>query len=213
MLDEATRRCDRSHFDERLAAQLQEAAQQHRGLAVLIARADGIAWINKRWGRAAGDSVLRKLARRLAASLAPEDVFARYDGNRFGIIRWVASADRAAAFAQHLSSRVGGRAVRDPGRSRRRLPDDQRRPGVRRSARRRAGHRRRRRGSAPPREGRRRQPNLLRLNCGAAVHRLARGATSRRCAAPSPSAAAWPRSSPPTGRPSARPRARGRSRP
>ena len=64
MLDEATRRCDRSHFDERLAAQLQEAAQQHRGLAVLIAGADGIAWINKRWGRAAGDSVLRKLARR-----------------------------------------------------------------------------------------------------------------------------------------------------
>lgn len=115
MLDEATRRCERHHFDERLAAQLQDAAQQHRGLAVLIARADGIAWINKRWGRAAGDSVLRKLARRLAASLAPEDVFARYEGNRFGIIRWVASADRAAAFAQHLSSRVAGEPFEIPG--------------------------------------------------------------------------------------------------
>lgn len=115
MLDEGTRRCDRSHFDERLAAHLQEAAQQHRGLAVLIAGADGIAWINKRWGRAAGDSVLRKLARRLAASLAPEDGFARYDGNRFGIIRWVASADRAAAFAQHLSSRVAGAPFELPG--------------------------------------------------------------------------------------------------
>jgi diguanylate cyclase (GGDEF)-like protein len=115
VLDEATRRRDRSHFDERLAAQLQEAAQQQRGLAVLIACADGIAWINKRWGRAAGDSVLRKLARRLAASLAPEDVFARYDGNRFGIIRWVASADRAAAFAQHLSSRVAGAPFEIPG--------------------------------------------------------------------------------------------------
>jgi len=115
VLDEATRRRDRSHFDDRLAAQLQEATQQHRGLAVLIARADGIAWINKRWGRAAGDSVLRKLARRLAASLAPEDVFARYDGNRFGMIRWVASADRAAAFAQHLSSRVAGAPFELPG--------------------------------------------------------------------------------------------------
>lgn len=115
MLDEATRRRDRSHFDERLAARLQEAAQQHRGLAVLIAGADGIAWVNKRWGRAAGDSVLRKLARRLAASLAPEDVFARYEGNRFGMIRWVASADRAAAFAQHLSSRVAGAPFEIPG--------------------------------------------------------------------------------------------------
>ena len=115
MLHEATRRCDRRHFEERLAAQLQEAARQHRALAVLIAGADGIAWINKRWGRAAGDSVLRKLARRLAASLAPEDVFARYAGNRFGIIRWVASADRAAAFAQHLSSRVDGAPFEIPG--------------------------------------------------------------------------------------------------
>jgi len=115
VLDEATRRCDRHHFDEQLATQLQEAAQHHRGLAVLIARADGIAWINKRWGRAAGDSVLRKLARRLAASLAPEDVFARYDGNRFGMIRWVASADRAAAFAQHLSSHIAGAPFEIPG--------------------------------------------------------------------------------------------------
>ena len=115
MLDEATRRCDRRQFDERLAAQLRDAAQQHRGLAVLIAGADGIAWINRRWGRAAGDSVLRKLARRLAAGLAPEDVFARYDGNRFGIIRWVASADRAAAFAQHLSSQIAGAPFELPG--------------------------------------------------------------------------------------------------
>jgi two-component system, cell cycle response regulator len=115
VLDEATRRRERSHFEERLAAQLQDAAQQHRGLAVFIARADGIAWINRRWGRAAGDSVLRKLARRLAASLAPEDVFARYDANRFGMIRWVASADRAAAFAQHLSSRVAGAPFEIPG--------------------------------------------------------------------------------------------------
>jgi len=113
--DEATRRCDRRHFDERLVAQLEDAAQQHRGLAVLVAAADGIAWINRRWGRAAGDSVLRKLARRLAGDLAPEDVFARYDANRFGIIRWVASADRAAAFAQHLSSRVAGAPFEIPG--------------------------------------------------------------------------------------------------
>ena len=115
MLDEATRRCDRRHFEERLSAQLQEAARQHRALAVLIAGADGIAWINKRWGRAAGDSVLRKLARRLAGGLGPEDVFARHDGNRFGIIRWIASADRAAAFAQDLLSQVAGAPFEIPG--------------------------------------------------------------------------------------------------
>jgi two-component system cell cycle response regulator len=174
----------------------------NRGLAVLIARADGIAWINKRWGRAAGDSVLRKLARRLAASLAPEDVFARYDGNRFGMIRWVASADRAAAFAQHLSSHIAGAPFEIPGgRDAAFLTisvgvvfvDP---PGEAQLVVAAAEEALRRAKEAG------RQPHLLRLT-----------PTSRRCAAPSPSAAAWPRSSPPTGRPSAPRRARVRSRP
>src|SRR5215510_16482717 len=115
LLDQPSRKLDRRHFDVQLAAQLSEAARQQRGLAVLIVAADGIAWINRRWGRAAGDSVLRKTARRLAAGVAPEDVFPRYDGNRFGIIRWAASPERAAAFAQHLCSRVAADPFEIPG--------------------------------------------------------------------------------------------------
>jgi len=66
--------------------------------------ADSLAWINRRWGRPAGDSVLRKLGRRLVASVAPDDLLVRYDGNRFGVIRWAPSADHAV-LPRDLSSR------------------------------------------------------------------------------------------------------------
>jgi diguanylate cyclase (GGDEF)-like protein len=113
--DESTRTLGRPQFDERLEAHLAEAARQQRGLVVMAIAADGIDWVNRRWGRAAGDSALRKLARRLHAIVAPEDVFARYASNRFGIVRWAASAERGLAFAQHLSSRVANEPFEIPG--------------------------------------------------------------------------------------------------
>jgi diguanylate cyclase (GGDEF)-like protein len=106
---------DRDHLEERVGAWLQQSVREQRGLAVIVVAGDSVEWINRRWGRAAGDSVLRKLARRLAAGLAPDDAFARYDSNRFGVIRWAASAEQALAFAQHLASRVAGEPFRIPG--------------------------------------------------------------------------------------------------
>ncbi|HEY5451486.1 MAG TPA: GGDEF domain-containing protein [Polyangia bacterium] len=115
MVDEITRQHDRPYLEGQVGVRLQQAEREQRGLAVLVIAGDSLEWINRRWGRAAGDSVLRKLARRLAASLAPDDAFARYDGNRFGVIRWSASADQALAFAQHLASRVAGEPFEIPG--------------------------------------------------------------------------------------------------
>lgn len=114
-LEEVTKQHDRSHLDEQLGVCLQQAEREQRRLAVLVVAADSLTWINRRWGRSAGDSVLRKLARRLAGSLAPDDIFARYDGNRFGIVRWAASAERALGLAQHLLGRVAGAPFEIPG--------------------------------------------------------------------------------------------------
>jgi diguanylate cyclase (GGDEF)-like protein len=115
LLFELTRASDRRRFDEQVAARLQHAQHQQRRFAVLVAGADSLAWINRRWGRAAGDAVLRRFARRLLSSLAPDDLFVRYDGNRFGIIRWASSADRALAFAQYLASRIANTPFDIPG--------------------------------------------------------------------------------------------------
>jgi diguanylate cyclase (GGDEF)-like protein len=115
VLEEVTKQHHRSHLDDQLGAWLEQAQREQRRLAVLVIAGDSLAWINRRWGRAAGDSVLRKLARRVAASLAPDDTFARYDGNRFGIVRWAASAERALVLAQHLVGRVAGAPFELPG--------------------------------------------------------------------------------------------------
>jgi diguanylate cyclase (GGDEF)-like protein len=115
VLEEVTKQHHRSHLDDQVGVWLEQAEREQRRLAVLVMAADSLAWINRRWGRAAGDSVLRKLARRVAASLAPDDTFARFDGNRFGIVRWAASAEQALALAQHLLGRVAGVPFEIPG--------------------------------------------------------------------------------------------------
>ena len=97
---------DRHRFEAQLGARLALAEHQQRRFGIVLVAADSLAWINRRWGRSAGDSVLRKLGRRLLSSLAMDDLFARYEGNRFAIVRWASSVDRAVAFAQHLAGRV-----------------------------------------------------------------------------------------------------------
>jgi two-component system cell cycle response regulator len=113
--DEPAGRRARRNLDEQLGALLKRAREQQVQLAILAVAADGVAWVNRRWGRAAGDSVLRKIARRLAARLAPADTFTRYEGNRFCVIRRSASQDEAAAFAQKLAAAVADAPFEIPG--------------------------------------------------------------------------------------------------
>ena len=115
MLDEVTLFFQRRHFDERLEARLLQAEREKLRLAILLVDADGLSRINERWGRATGDAIMVGFGRRIAASLSPDDVFAHHDGDRLAILRWASSAERAAAFAQHLASRVSGAPFEIPG--------------------------------------------------------------------------------------------------
>ena len=106
MMDLLVRAFNRAYFDQQLALRLVEAHREGRRLALLVADADDFSGINQRWGRDAGDAILAMLARRIRSCLVPEDLFARYDGDQFAVLRWCASAERALAFAQRLSSRI-----------------------------------------------------------------------------------------------------------
>jgi diguanylate cyclase (GGDEF)-like protein len=105
-MDLLVRAFNRVYFDQQLALRLLEAHREGRRLALLLVDADDFSAINDRWGRAAGDTILALLARRIKSCLVPEDLFARYDGDQFAVLRWCASAERALAFAQRLSSRI-----------------------------------------------------------------------------------------------------------
>lgn len=105
-MDLLVRAFNRAYFDQQLALRLVEAHREGRRLALMVVDADDFSGINQRWGHDAGDAILAMLARRIKACLVPEDLFARYDGDQFAVLRWCASAERALAFAQRLSSRI-----------------------------------------------------------------------------------------------------------
>ena len=58
--------------------------------------------VNDAWGHAAGDSVLREFARRLRATLGPDDCVGRYGGEEFVVLLRGRNSDEALAWAETL---------------------------------------------------------------------------------------------------------------
>jgi ribonuclease P protein subunit RPR2 len=94
---------NRLAFDEQLAEVVARAAGGRGGATLLLLDLDGFKEVNDTRGHAAGDEVLREVARVLARSIRPEDGAFRLGGDEFGI---VVAGRRAAA------ERVGERIRR-----------------------------------------------------------------------------------------------------
>ena len=108
--DPLTGLANRELFHERLADALRDGEA-----AVLYVDLDGFKPVNDRFGHAAGDEVLRIVARRLLASVRATDTVARLGGDEFALLlgepgRAEHVAERVqAAFARPLQ--VGGQPV------------------------------------------------------------------------------------------------------
>jgi diguanylate cyclase (GGDEF)-like protein len=73
---------NRALLEERMAAALQQD-----GGTLLYIDLDRFKAVNDTLGHAAGDELLRRLATRLATSLAPDDILARLSGDEFALFR------------------------------------------------------------------------------------------------------------------------------
>jgi diguanylate cyclase (GGDEF)-like protein len=109
---------NRHFLDERLAAEVSFANRHRTPLTVMFVDADHFKKVNDTYGHAAGDEVLRRVARLLCDSMRTEDVVARYGGEEFVVLlRGVpttgalAVAERVRAGVEALKIGYGGRWI------------------------------------------------------------------------------------------------------
>jgi diguanylate cyclase (GGDEF)-like protein/PAS domain S-box-containing protein len=84
--DPLTGLSNKRDFDDRLGQSLARARRQGRRAAILFADLDDFKPVNDRLGHAAGDSVLKEVARRILACVRAGDTVARLGGDEFAIL-------------------------------------------------------------------------------------------------------------------------------
>ncbi|WDY56120.1 sensor domain-containing diguanylate cyclase [Pseudomonas sp. PSKL.D1] len=84
--DPLTHLSNRARFNERLDAALHAARRHSHNVALLFLDVDGFKGINDAHGHAAGDQVLRSIARRLERCVQAHDTLARMGGDEFTVL-------------------------------------------------------------------------------------------------------------------------------
>lgn len=78
--DQLTTLCNRRYFGEALARAVRRAAHDGSAFGLLVLDLDHFKTVDDVHGHQAGDDVLRQAAARLALTVRPSDVLARYGG-------------------------------------------------------------------------------------------------------------------------------------
>lgn len=94
---------NRTDFDARLQALLEESGEHRNGMVAILALAD-LALVNERWGRSEGNALLRSIGEQLREILAPypQSLLARRQGAEFAVFVPDLDPDEAASLAAVL---------------------------------------------------------------------------------------------------------------
>jgi diguanylate cyclase (GGDEF)-like protein len=93
---------NRRGFERELKRSLAYLQQYSGEAALLFIDLDGFKAINDRHGHAAGDDLLKAVARQLTGHVRASDVVARLGGDEFGVLLWNLGEAPAAAKAREL---------------------------------------------------------------------------------------------------------------
>ncbi len=93
-----------TEINEQLEQELTKAYRQHQPLSLALIDLDFFKQVNDTYGHAAGDRVLKSLARLLLQQLRPQDIIGRYGGEEFAVILPNTPGDRAFQILDHIRS-------------------------------------------------------------------------------------------------------------
>jgi diguanylate cyclase (GGDEF)-like protein len=100
--DHLTGIANRAQFELAVASQIQQAARSNESFAVLCMDLDGFKEVNDEHGHAAGDAVLREVARRVLAQVREGDTVARVGGDEFAVVMRGRADDDALALSKRI---------------------------------------------------------------------------------------------------------------
>ena len=105
--DALTGICNRGEFDRRLKGALAHARRYKRAMALLVIDLNDFKAVNDSIGHAAGDKILRHVARTLQDNLRISDVVGRVGGDEFAVVlREIDSGSDAIAVVELLRERL-----------------------------------------------------------------------------------------------------------
>jgi len=105
---------NRTHFQEHLQKQLEQAHAQQKLLAVLFLDLDRFKFVNDTLGHEIGDRLLKTVGRRIAHSVRAGDCVARLGGDEFTVVlENLSSASVAAAVAKKIATDLADPYVMD----------------------------------------------------------------------------------------------------
>ena len=104
--DPMTGLLNRGYFDTLFDYEIERARRYAERFAVVVLDADHFKKINDRYGHAAGDAVLKVLAKTLAANLRESDVIVRFGGEEFVLLLHDTDAAEAVSKAHTLRQAV-----------------------------------------------------------------------------------------------------------
>ena len=104
--DHLTGLSNRIQLDQTLEVELRHSMRTGEAFTVLCMDLDGFKAINDGFGHAAGDEVLREVAKRLTQQVRLGDVLARLGGDEFGVVMRHGAKEEAQILAKRIVSSV-----------------------------------------------------------------------------------------------------------
>jgi diguanylate cyclase (GGDEF)-like protein len=105
---------NRTFFQDRLEAEVAYAQRHGTKVGILLIDIDHFKVVNDTHGHAAGDAVLRAVAREMGRTLRAEDILARYGGEEFAILARAATRLDAYRMAERVRTAITGLRVPFP---------------------------------------------------------------------------------------------------